>query len=296
MQSESAAQLSNVDEILLKKMPKNEFDVYKQTLNQYKTASDTYAEEVLALERKFRQNTQSLTTKRSDFLKEIPSFWAIAMSKHSDLKPFLDDDDLMDFLRNYLVDLQIVFAVDEGRFGADNVKKYGKDGMVIMVEFKQNPAFSNQYITKAIGKRNINGTDVAFCEGTKIQWISEKLKTKFMGPVSDDQCSEDSDDCDIDDAEVEAFSKACGVNAGGEEDADNFFSFFSWWENGSDELDKRAGLDENGTDKFSRAIIDDLWSMPVEWYDHDDEEDSDSDDSSDDSGEDESDEEGEEML
>lgn len=300
MQSETDTthQECNVDQIMLKNLPKNEYEIFKQTLSQYKTASDNFAEEVLILERSFRRKTQQLTTKRSEFLKKIPSFWAIAMSKHCDLKPFLDDDDVMKFLKDYLVDLQIIYAVDEGRFGAENVKKYGKDGMVIVIEFKQNPAFSNQYITKAIGKRNVDGTDVAFCEGTKIQWTCEKLKAKFMGPVSDDQCSEASDDCDIDDAEVEAFSKACGVNPGGErEDVDNWFSFFAWWEIESDELDKRGGLDENGTDKFSRAIVDDLWSTPVEWYDHEDEDDSDSDvDSSDDSDEDETDEEGEEML
>jgi len=298
MQAETdfnATQQSNVDQIMQKHLPKNEYEIFKQTLNQYKTESDSYAEEVLVLERKFRHKTQHLTTKRSEFLKKIPNFWITAMSKHSDLKPFLDDDDVMQFLKNYLLDLQIVFAVDEARFGADNIKKYGKDGMVIVIEFKPNPAFRNQYLTKAIGKRTVDGTDVAFCEGTKIDWICEKTKSKFMGPVNDDQCSDDSDDCDIDNADVEAFTKACGVNPRGEEgNVDNWFSFFSWWESNADELEK-SGLDENGTDTFSRAIVDDLWSMPTEWYDHDDEN-SESDDSSDSEDEDETDEEGEEML
>ena len=72
------------------------------------------------------------------------------MAKHSDLKPYLDDDDVMEFLKKYLLDLQIVFAVDEANFGAENVAKYGKDGMVVMIAFKQNPAFSNQYRPRAL--------------------------------------------------------------------------------------------------------------------------------------------------
>ena len=108
-----------------------------------------------------------------------------------------------------------------------------------------------------------------------------------MGPVDDDQCSDDSDDCDIDDAEVEAFTKQCGVSAGGENDStENWFSFFKWWEQSADELDKKFNLDDNGTDKFSRAIVDDLWNVPAEWYDYEDDADSDSDDSDEEEGDD----------
>merc|ERR1711997_464252 len=194
----------------MKNLPKNEYDTFQEILSQYKTANEAYAEEILAMERKFRQSTLALTSKRSEFLKKIPQFWITCMTKHTDLKPYLDDDDVVEFLKTYMVDLRVVFAVDEATFGSDNVKKYGRDGLVIMVEFKDNPAFSNKYFTKAIGKKIIDGTDVAFCEGTQIMWTDEKLKAKFMGPVDDDQCSEDSDDCDIDDAEVEAFSKQLG--------------------------------------------------------------------------------------
>jgi len=291
---------SEIDTIMLKNLPKNEYDIFKQTMANYKNASNEYAEQVLQLERQFRRSTQPLTQMRSEFLNKIPNFWITAMAKHADLKPYLDDDDVMEFLKQYLLDLQIVFAVDEAKFGAENVKKYGKDGMVIMIAFKQNPAFSNQYITKAIGKRTQDDTEIAFCEGTKIQWTCEKLKAKLMGPVADDECSDDSDDCDINDAEVDAFEKDCGVNAGGEnENLDNFFSFFGWWEMSCDELDAKSGFDENGTDKLSRAFVDDLWSMPIEWYEHDDEEaesDSDESDSDDESDEEDEDEKEEEML
>ena len=136
---------SSVDQIMMKNLPKNEYETFKQVLTQYKTANETYAEEILAMERKFRQSTLPLTAQRSEFLKKIPKFWITCMSKHSDLKPYLDDEDVMEFLKTYLVDLRVVFAVDEATFGSDNVKKYGRDGMVIMVEFKDNPAFSNKY-------------------------------------------------------------------------------------------------------------------------------------------------------
>ena len=144
------AKQSEIDTMMLKNLPKNEYDMFKQTITNYKTASDEYAEQVLALERQFRRNTQSLTQMRSEFLKKIPNFWITAMAKHSDLKPYLDDDDVMEFLKKYLLDLQIVFAVDEANFGAENVAKYGKDGMVVMIAFKQNPAFSNQYRPRAL--------------------------------------------------------------------------------------------------------------------------------------------------
>jgi len=291
---------SEIDTMMLKNLPKNEYDVFKQTITNFKTASNEYAEQVLALERQFRQNTQPLTQMRSEFLKKIPDFWITAMANHQDLKSYLDDDDVMEFLKKYLIDFQIVYAVDGAKFGAENVAKYGKDGMVLMIAFKQNPAFSNQYITKAIGKRTQDGTDIAFCEGTKIEWTCEKLKTKLLGPVDDAECSDESDDCDINDAEIEAFSKSCGVNAGGEnENLDNHFSFFGWWQMSCDELDGVNGFDENGTDKLSRAFVDDLWSMPIEWYEHDDEEASDSDDSDSDDSSDEEEEEDtkeEEML
>merc|ERR1712223_195223 len=73
---------------------------------------------------------------------------------------------------------------------------------------------------------------------------------------------------------------------------ENWFSFFKWWEMSADELEKKFNLDDNGTDKFSRAIVDELWAAPSEWYDYDDGDDSDSDDSDDADDEDESESEG----
>merc|ERR1712048_318577 len=275
-----ASQTPTVDQIMQKHLPKNEYDTFKQVETEYKTASDTYAEEVLALERKFRQSTQNMTKIRGEYLKKIPHFWATAMTKHSDLKPYLDDDQVQQFLKDHLVDLQVIFAMDN-RFGEQNVKKYGKDGLVLMIEFKKNDVFNNQYITKAIGKRIEEGTEIAFCEGSKIEWKNDTVKNNFTGPIDDDECSDDSDD-DIQDEEVKAFEKACGIGAGGEnDDVENFFSFFKWWETSSDELQCK-GLDENGCDKFSRAILDDLWSNPVEWYEYEAADDSDEDSSDDD--------------
>jgi len=254
-------------------LSKNEFDEFMQANESYQKASESYAEQILDLEMKFRQQTQHLTHKRGEYLQKLPGFWAQAMLNHKDIKPFCEDQHVRDFMRTYLADVELVFAFDN-RFGKENLAKFGREGVVIKCEYKDNPAFFNQFITKAFGKRvNEDNCEIAFCEGTQISWKCDKLKAQFLG-------------------ETVPASNAPGIDGDDTDDEDDnvdWFSFFGWWQLSTDELSDDHQLDENGMDKFAKAIIDDIWSVPVEWYDlvdNESEEEEESDDSDDDESED----------
>lgn len=199
-----------------------------------------------------------MVQKRGSVLKQLSGFWAQALLNHKDIKPFTDDDNVQKFLRDYLIDVELVYAF-EPRFGEANLKLFGRDGIVIKAEFKQNPAFSNTFLTKAFGKKaNEDDCEIAFCQGCTINWISDKYKDDFLGQGASEPNEEGDDD---------------------DEDNVDWFSFFGWWQLSADELSDEHQLDENGMDKFAKAIIDDIWSKPMEYYDLVDSSDDEDDDS-----------------
>merc|ERR1712066_312202 len=123
-----------IKEVLAKRLSTEELSQFNAVVQQYQKASDNYADEILRMEQQFRKQTQHLTKQRGQVLKTIPGFWAQCFFNHRDTKPFVDDQKTKDFLTMYLVDIEVMFAFDD-RFGQDNVKRYGKDGMVITAEF-----------------------------------------------------------------------------------------------------------------------------------------------------------------
>lgn len=240
---------------------------------QYEKAETTYSEQISDLELKFRSQTLPMVQKRGSILKQLSGFWAQVLLNHKDIKPFVDDARVEQFLRLYLLDIELVYAF-ESRFGDENQKLFGRDGIVIKAEFKNNPAFSNQFLTKAFGKRvNEDDCEIAFCEGCTIQWREDKFKDEFLG------------------------KGASEVTEAGDDDDDNvdWFSFFGWWQLSADELSDEHALDENGMDKVAKAIIDDVWSKPMEYYDLTEDTDSEEESSESEDDEDES-EEVDEML
>jgi len=272
---EAAKKHEACSEIFKKHMPAEEFRQFIAVNEQYDKAETAYSEQIAELELKFRSGTLSMVQQRGAVLKKLPGFWAQALLNHKDIKPFTDDDQVQKFLRDYMLDVELVYAF-EPRFGDANLKLFGRDGIVIKAEFKQNPAFSNTFLTKAFGKRvNEDDCEIAFCQGCTINWTSDKLKEDFLGPTASEP------------------------NEGGDdEDGDNvdWFSFFGWWQLSTDELSDEHQIDENGMDKFAKAIIDDVWSKPMEYFDLVDSDSDDEDEEEEDSDEDDSDEDGDDMF
>lgn len=223
----------------------------------YNKMADSHAEQICQLEQRFRLESRAMTAERSKYIRKVPSFWSTCLSKHSDLSVYLEKDaaaseeTVLPFLDHYLIDLEVIYATDE-RFGKENVLKFGKDGLVIKLEFTANPAFNDRFITKAFGKRrDEKKQEQGFNEGTQIQWKSTEWKENLTGKRIED------DDEDYD-----------------------FFSFFGWFQLSNDERDKECGIDEDGMDTFSKAIVEDIWSTPLEWYELEQSEDENSSDES----------------
>jgi len=77
------------------------------------------------------------------------------------------------------------------------------------LQFSKNEVFENPFLHKAIGKKTSEEDyEVSFCEGTRINWKSDKVRLEFT----------DQDE-----------------NTDTEEDID-WFSFFGWFESSADEL------------------------------------------------------------
>ena len=149
---------------------------------------------------------------------------------------YLTEPSVKEFLHTYLTDISIIYANDP-RFGADNVKKFGEDGLVIALHFSENPAFSNPTITKAFGQRlDENKENEYFCEAGGISWKCHEYRENFTGKESDDD-----DDVDI-------------------------FSFFGWFSISQIDSDKEAKFEDDGLDKFGKLMVDDLWPSPMDWY------------------------------
>lgn len=253
-------------DVFKQNLSESDFSLFATTLDEYEKAETIYAEQVNDLELKFRMKTLPMTQKRGAVLKQMPGFWAGALMNHKDIKPFVEDTRVQEFLRTYLADVELVYSFDP-RFGEENVTKFGRDGIVIRAEFKNNPAFTNTNLTKAFGKKiNEDDVEIGFCEGCTINWRSDKYKEEFLGQGA----AEPTEEGDEDDANVD------------------WFSFFGWWQLTHDELSDEHTVDEHGMDKFATAIINDLWSKPTEYYDMVDESDSDEDDESESEDEDES--------
>jgi len=140
------------------------------------------------------------------------------------------------------------------------VAKYGREGMCIKFEFAKNEYFENDFLVKALGKKRDSpagpGGDgsedwIGFCEFvTPIKWKDEKLAKELIN-------NEESE------------------SLNGEDLCDNM-SFFNWLTMNASE--KETDLDDEGCDKFSKAIVEDLWNDPMVWYVADDDDSDDSDD------------------
>ena len=166
--------------------------------------------------------------------------------------------------------MEIIFTTDD-RFSPENRQKYGQEGVCLVFEFSENDYFENKYISKALGKshtvtnqgNNPESEEIGFCElTTPINWRSKIKKMELMG----DSCSESPE----------------SSHNGEDVDEESGLSFFSWLCLNAKEDDIAYSIDDDGYDKVSRALVEDLWNKPLDWF-HFSEDDSDESDSDDES-------------
>lgn len=281
---------SDPDKIIRESLTQD-YDRFKRLNENYKKMQKEHSDRMIDLDLKFKKESVSLTRDRSAYLKRIPKFWATCLQKHEDTKLYLIDEQVTEFLEKHLVDIEVIFTTDE-RFGLENKIKYGKEGICLKFEFSPNEYFENNYLVKALGKKrefdvppprtgtapssdgdanpinaNIQAAApdtidyIGFCESvTPIKWKDDSKKKILL--------------------ESPSLSDSESLN-GEEVDKEFSLSFFSWILLNTHEKDSDYDIDEEGCDKFSKAIVDDLWNDPMEWFTNEDEDD-DSDSSSED--------------
>lgn len=221
---------------------KNEFDQFTQINKRLTGRHDKFSEQITQLELQCRRENQPDMVTRGAHLRKIPEFWTKTLLKHKDCRPYLEDEDVISLLRNHLVDIEIVYAFDP-RFGEKNMQRFGEEGSVIKMEFTENQAFNNRFLTKAFGKSlNEEKYEVSFCEGTVIDWKSKKMMRKYTGKEDAETCSDSED-----------------------EDED-YLSFFGWVGLSTNSLSEDHVLDDEGMDKLAKAIAEEIWASPMEYY------------------------------
>merc|ERR1739847_53627 len=94
---------------------------------EYQKASDNYAEQILLMDQSFKKSTHQLTFQRGQVLKTVPGFWAQCCFNHKDIQLFVDCPKTKKFIREYLIDLEVIFSFDD-RFGKANLEKFGREG------------------------------------------------------------------------------------------------------------------------------------------------------------------------
>jgi len=237
----------------------NSYDKFLQSNTQIKKATEDHSEKIILADLEFKQNTLPLFSQRSHYIRQIPQFWTECLLKHSDTKIYFLEDNIKEFMRKHLIDFEIIYA-NNPEFPADR-KLYGREGLIFRFEFSKNEYFTDVNLGKACGKKkDENGQTIAHCKGMTINWVSKEKKMELMGAGLENTPSLNGESIDVE----------CSLN------------FFSWLTLDVQEDDgQEVEMNDDGLDKFSQALTEDLWAEPMVWYTCEADSDSSSDDDED---------------
>merc|ERR1712183_1138082 len=133
-------------------------------------------------------------------------------------------------MRNHLIDFEVIYA-NNPKFPADP-KLYGREGVVFRFEFSKNEYFTNSNLGKACGKKkDENNESITHANGMPIDWVSNEKKLELMGAGLDETESLGGESLDV-----------------------------------KEDDDSGVEMNDEGLDKFSQALTDDLWADPMVWY------------------------------
>ncbi|KAI3657043.1 hypothetical protein MP638_003261 [Amoeboaphelidium occidentale] len=136
-------------------------------------------EEELKIQHQFDLKRKPLYNKRNDIVKDIPSFWRIAMENHPVLQTYIDEQ--------ASVVLDALVGIDIER-PDDNHKIYR-----IVFNFKENPYIENTTFVKEIcGQKNIEtGDDEIKVQSSKLKWKGDLKRKHGEDDKSGDEWKQD---------------------------------------------------------------------------------------------------------
>ncbi|KAI4352584.1 hypothetical protein L6164_006821 [Bauhinia variegata] len=197
----------------------------QQVQEEIEKFNEEASEKILEIEQKYNEIRKPVYDRRNEIIKTIPDFWLTAFLSHPMLSDLLSEED------------QKIFKYVDS-FDVEDFKDM-QLGYTITFNFKENPYFENEKLTKTLAFFDDEPTKIT---GTAIKW-------------------------------KEGVGASNGVNRKRKGNKRPYAeeSFFSWFSETPKEV-------AEFTDEVAEIIKDDLWPNPLKYLNNDADEDSDGDD------------------